>query len=103
MSVTHSLFGSVRPNRRSTRSVFVDSAIPLNLGGGTNQDVVVVTRPRDLLVWQGTPSLDVNTQTYADTMGVELVFHCYVASALDVYPTATSIVSGTGLTAPSGY
>jgi HK97 family phage major capsid protein len=83
--------------------VFLDGALPTTLGAGGNQDVVIVTRPRDLLVWQTTPILEVHTGTYADSMGVELIFRSYVAAVLDLYPTATSIVTGTGLTAPAGF
>jgi HK97 family phage major capsid protein len=83
--------------------VFADAAIPTTLGVGSNQDAIVLTRPRDLLVWQTTPDLQIKRETYADSMGVLLVFSCYIAAALDIYPSATAIVTGTGLTAPAGY
>ena len=40
--------------------VYVDTAIPTNLGTGTNEDRIIVTRPADHILFEGVPFLALN-------------------------------------------
>lgn len=88
----------------ATRPVYQDTSIPTNLGAGTNEDRIIVTRPADHVLLEGEPTFTVTTTaTEADALSVRLQFRRYVAFTAARHPEATSIVAGTGLAAPAGY
>ena len=74
--------------------------IPVNLGAGTNQDVVVATRPADHLLLEGTPQVQIFPGLTSGTLSVRVRLYRYVAFTAARYPSASGVVSGTGLTAP---
>jgi HK97 family phage major capsid protein len=81
---------------------YADSGIPLVLGGGTNEDRVVVARPEDHLLFESDPRLRVALDTSKiGTMGAKVTFHRYVAYTAALYPVGTSVVAGTGLVSPA--
>ena len=79
---------------------FLSPGIPANLGVGSNEDRIVATRPRDHLLLEGTPWLRVIPDPGSGTLTVKVRLHRYVAFSAGRYPTATGVISGTGLTAP---
>jgi hypothetical protein len=80
---------------------FMDPSIPTNLGAGTNEDRVIVTRPSDFLLFEGAMRFRIVPQKKADTLEVLLQALRYVAFTAERYPTVTSVVSGTGLITPT--
>ncbi len=85
-------------------NVYTSAAIPANLGGGTNQDEVIVTRAVDHRLYLSKP----NVFAYPDSNGAgEMsVFVGLASSAVFIpsrYPSSTAIVTGTGLVIPSGF
>ncbi len=85
--------------------VFLESQIPTDdtTGGGTGEDVVVVMRPSDTLLFEGEPHVDTFTEVLSATLGVRFRLRHYAAWIPNLFPTAISVISGTGLSAPSGY
>lgn len=81
--------------------VFADPNIPTNLGAGTNQDPIIAARTRDLYLWQSVPFALVDPYSLSANMSVRLRLHSYVAVQHGRYPTAVSIINGTGLIAPT--
>lgn len=81
--------------------IFVDPNIPTNLGAGTNEDVIIFTRPSELYLWEGPIRTRVLTEVLSGTLTVRLQVYNYLAFMPHRRPESTSIVSGTGLTAPT--
>lgn len=82
---------------------FIDQAIPVNLGAGTNQDAIIVTRPTDHALWEGVPRMRVMVDVLSGTLQARIQTFRYAAFTGGIYPTATAIVAGTGLIVQSGY
>ena len=81
--------------------VVLDSSLPTNLGGGTNEDVIVVARASDSVLWEGTPRSEAFRETKADQLSVLLRFYNYVAYTSERYVSSAVIIGGTGLVAPT--
>ncbi len=81
--------------------VLTSTAVPTNLGAGTNEDVVVVCRPADCLLLEGGLSFAATQQTKAGTLEVVLSAYAYVAFLPHLYPSAVNVVGGTGLVTPT--
>lgn len=81
--------------------VFTSSLVPTNLGTGTNQDPILVFRPEDSILFEGTPRAEVFRETYANQGSVLVRMYNYVALATERYPKSVAVVNGTGLVAPS--
>lgn len=81
--------------------VFVDPSIPTNLGAGTNEDRIIVLRSSDVILFEGTPRAEAFRETYANQLSVLLRFYNYAALHSERYPKSISVVSGTGLIAPT--
>lgn len=81
--------------------VIVDASIPTNLGAGTNEDRIIVTRLEDSYLWEG----GVNGATYFEVLSQNLAVRIqrwgYFGFTAERYPKATAVVSGTGLTPPA--
>jgi hypothetical protein len=80
--------------------VFTDPNIPVNLGAGTNQDVVFVLRGPDCYLYESELRLESFDQTYADQVSV--LFRAVGWSALlsDRFGPSVNVIAGTGLVAP---
>jgi hypothetical protein len=81
--------------------VIVDPNIPTNIGAGTNQDNVYVARAADLRLWETGLRAETFTEPYADSMGVLFRAFAYSAAIPGRYTTSVSVISGTGLVAPT--
>lgn len=83
--------------------VILDPLLPINLGAGTNEDAIIVARLDDIILWDegDTPRELRFDQPLANTLTVRLVVYGYAAFSGGRYPAATSIITGTGLVAPT--
>ncbi len=81
--------------------VYVDPNIPVNLGGGTNEDRIIVVRSTDVLFYESTPKSETFRETKADQLSVLLRFYAYCAIHASRYPKSISVISGTGLVTPT--
>lgn len=76
-----------------------------NIGStySTNQDRIIVARFSDLVLFEGAPRTRVLFETDANALQVRLQVYNYSAFTSRRYSGAISVVSGTGLAAPSGF
>ncbi|MFF3910132.1 hypothetical protein ACFYZJ_30095 [Streptomyces sp. NPDC001848] len=81
--------------------VWLDSNIPTNLGGGTNQDRIFVLRASDLRLWESHIRAEAFQQTYANNMSVFVRLYNYAAAIPNRYAASICIISGTGLVTTS--
>lgn len=81
-------------------SVYTDASIPTNVGTGTNQDIIIVTRSSDLFVWESGLRAEAFEQTYAQNLQLLCRVYAYLAFQPGRYPKSTAIISGTGLVTP---
>ncbi len=84
--------------------VLVDANVPTNLGAGTNEDRIIVLRRSDPVLWEegdGMPRELRFEETGAGGLTVKLVVYGYSAFTAERYAAAVSVISGTGLVAPS--
>lgn len=83
--------------------VIVDANVPTNLGAGTNEDVIIVCRSDDYVLWEdpNAPFTIRAEQPYAGSLGVQLVTYGYSAFTAGRYPSATVTIGGTGLVPPT--
>ncbi len=81
--------------------VYVDANVPTAEGGGT-EDVIIVGRFGEYYLFEGQVRTRVLPEVDSDTLEVRLQLYSYLAFIPDRRGTAnTSIVSGTGLAAPT--
>lgn len=76
---------------------YEDANIPQNLGSGTNQSVVVVSRMQENFLYESPMVTRALPQTFGLQMSVLLQAYNYAAFTAARYPAATSVVTGTGL------
>lgn len=81
--------------------VIVDPNLPTNIGAGTNQDNVYVARSADLRLWETSLRAESFDAPYADSMGILFRAFAYSAAIPGRYTTSVSVISGTGLVAPT--
>jgi HK97 family phage major capsid protein len=82
--------------------VVVDANIPTNLGAGTNQDTIVVTRRSDQLLFEvGSPTVAVETGVLSANLQVRIYAYGYFAFTFARYAKATTIIGGAGLVPPT--
>ena len=79
--------------------VVTDPNIPINFGGGTNQDPIYVMRAEDLWLWETGIRARVLPETLAGQLTVKLQVYSYIAFTAARYPA--SIVEISGLTTPT--
>lgn len=82
-------------------NTFEDANIPSDLGAGTNQDLVVVSRMQENWLMESPIVSRALPQTYGNQLSVLLQLYGYVAFTAARYPNANSIITGTGLVAPT--
>ena len=80
--------------------VVVDASIPTTVGGGT-EDVIIATRPSDHWLFESAVRTRALPEVLSGTLTVRLQLYSYIAFTAERYPRSTSIVSGTGLAAPT--
>jgi HK97 family phage major capsid protein len=81
--------------------VYIDPNIPTNLGAGTNEDRIIIARSSDVLFYESAPRSETFRETKADQLSVLLRFYAYCALHASRYPKSLSVISGTGLIAPT--
>jgi HK97 family phage major capsid protein len=82
--------------------VFLDANIPTNFGAGTNEDKIIVARfDDDLLFESSAPTVGVYEGVLSANLQVRLLVWGYFAFTFARYPKSNSIISGTGLVAPT--
>ena len=81
--------------------VYTDANLPTNLGGGTNQDVIVVARMPDVYLWEGSVRAETFEQTYANQLSLFVRLYNYASFQAGRYPVAISTVTGTGSVTPA--
>jgi HK97 family phage major capsid protein len=81
--------------------VFTDANIPVNGGTGTNQDEVIVMRGDDLWLYESPIQSESFDATYADQVSVLFRVVGFSAFLPNRYLASISLISGTGLVAPS--
>ncbi len=83
--------------------VVTDANVPTNLGGSTNEDRIIVVDRNLVHVFEeqdGAPLL-VRLEQTVGPQSVRLAVRGYSAFTAGRYPTAVSVISGTGLATPS--
>lgn len=83
--------------------IYVDPNIPTNLGTGTNEDRIIVVRREDCHLYEDPagPHLETFRDVGSGTLTVRFRLHNYWAQINNRRPAAISVLSGTGLAAPS--
>lgn len=81
--------------------VFVDANIPTNLGTGTNEDRIIVAKADDVILYESLPRAEAFREPLANQMSVLLRVYEYIALHSARYPKSISVISGTGLVAPT--
>jgi HK97 family phage major capsid protein len=79
---------------------YVDGNMPVNLGSGTDEDRIIAIRRADQLLWEqgnGSPALLRMEQTTGGSLTVKMVVYAYSGFTAGRYPTAVSVLGGTGL------
>jgi HK97 family phage major capsid protein len=83
--------------------VYVDALIPLTYAAdaGTGEDVIIVTRASDLMLWESDIRAEAFQQTYANQMSVFVRLYSYGSFQAGRYPKSVSVITGSALAAPS--
>jgi HK97 family phage major capsid protein len=82
--------------------VVIDPNISITLGAGTNEDIIVVTRRDDQLLFEvGAPTVAVETGVLSANLQVRIYAYGYFAFTFARYAKATSRIAGTGLATPT--
>jgi HK97 family phage major capsid protein len=80
--------------------VYVDAGITTTNGAGT-EDVIIVARMADLMLWEGNVKAEAFQQTFAQNLSVFIRLYNYASFQAGRYPQSISLISGTGLIAPT--
>ena len=80
-----------------------DANIQTDAGSGNNEDNIFVVRRADMLLFEdaGAPALVRMDQTAGLNLTVTMVAYGYCCFIPGRYPASISMISGTGLVAPS--
>lgn len=81
--------------------VFVDPNITTTSGASTNEDRIIVFRPSDALLWEGTPKAEVFRETLSGALTVRFRLYCFAALIANRWPAGISVIKGTGLATPT--
>ena len=77
--------------------VYTDANIATNLGVGTNQDVVIIARASDSVLYEGTPKAEAMAQTYGANLQVLVRMYNYAAFTAERQAKSVAVIGGTGL------
>jgi len=80
--------------------IHIDPNMPTNLGGGT-EDRIIVNRPSEQYLFEGATRTRVLPEVLSGTLTVRFQLYNYVAFMPDRRPEGTSVIAGTGLAAPT--
>ena len=83
--------------------VYVDDAIPTNLGAGGNQDVIIACRPSDMVLFEGEPRTQVGLEVLSGTLQARISLRRSAAFIGGRYPSGISVLSGVGMIVQSGF
>ncbi|MEV5953733.1 phage major capsid protein [Streptomyces sp. NPDC051987] len=83
--------------------LLADGNIPANLGAGTNEDRIAAMRTSDLYLWEGSMRTRVLQEVLSGTLQVRFQVYNYAAFMPDRRPETISVISGTGVIAPTGF
>lgn len=83
--------------------LLADGNIPANLGAGTNEDRITTMRTSDLYLWEGSMRTRVLQEVLSGTLQVRFQVYNYAAFMPNRRPETISVISGTGLIAPTGF
>lgn len=78
-------------------ATFEDANIPANLGAGTNQDVAIICRAEENYLYESPIVTRALQETYGAQLSVLLQVFNYAAFTAARYPTANSVITGTGM------
>ena len=82
--------------------VVADATIPLNLGAGTNQDQIIVTKASELHLWEDPAApFRLAFEHPEGRLAVRVIVYGFAAFTAGRYPAASSTIDGTGLIAPT--
>ncbi len=84
-------------------STFEDANIPQTLGTETNQDVAVISRAPENYLYESPVVTRALPQTYGAQLSVLLQLYNYAAFTAARYPTANSVITGTGMKTTRAY
>lgn len=78
-------------------NIMVDANVPTDLGAGSNETAVIVTRPMDLVAAE-TPTMSITAeQSQVDKLNVEFVLYGYVAFSSGWQGRAATKLTGSGM------
>ncbi|MCH0555810.1 phage major capsid protein [Streptomyces sp. MUM 16J] len=83
--------------------LLADGNIPANLGAGTDEDRIATMRTSDLYLWEGSMRTRTLQEVLSGTLQVRFQVYNYAAFMPDRRPETISVISGTGLVAPTGF
>lgn len=83
--------------------VYIDETIPKTLGAGTNEDRIIAGAFGENILWEDAagPRTFTFEGILSQTAGIRVEVFGYMAFTAGRYPKANSVISGTGLTAPT--
>jgi HK97 family phage major capsid protein len=83
--------------------VVTDANVVTNAGAGTDEDEIYIVRRADMLLFEdaGSPALVRMDQTAGLNLVVTMVSYQYACFIAGRYPASISVISGTGLVAPT--
>ena len=81
--------------------VFLDESIPATIS--TNQDVILLIRPSDLILLEGDIKTAVYTEVLSSSLGARMQLHQSVAAITNRYTSGISVITGTGMVVQSGF
>ena len=81
--------------------VVTDPSIPTTFGAGTNEDVIVVMRASDCILYESSLRTRVLPEVGSGTLTVRLQVYGYMAFTAERQPKGISIVWGSGLSTPT--
>jgi hypothetical protein len=83
--------------------IIADANVGTSYGAGTNQDEIYCVSAPEFHLWEqpGAPFALQFDATGADKLQIKSVIYGFAAASAERYPLAASIISGTGLVAPS--
>lgn len=81
--------------------VVTDPSIPITNGAGTNEDVIIIMRASDCVLYESSLRTRVLPDVGSGTLTVRLQVYGYIAFTAERQAKGISVLSGTGLTAPT--
>lgn len=82
-------------------TVYIDPNVPINLGAGTDEDAIILTRPQEIFLWEGPIRTRVLQEVGSGTLTVRFQLFNYAAFMPDRRVENHSIITGTGLITPT--